>query len=64
MEAITTVDIRGLPPEDYIEISQRPRQHGLTIEGIARTIRNASVEVPSSGVKTQRGEILLRVTET
>jgi len=65
MESITTMDIRGLPsPEISIEISQKAlRQHGLTIEEIARTIRNASVEVPGGGVKTQRGEILLRVTE-
>ncbi|MEE2901042.1 MAG: efflux RND transporter permease subunit [Myxococcota bacterium] len=65
MEAITTVDVRGLPPPEIsIEISQKAlRQHGLTIEGVARTIRNASVEVPGGGVKTQRGEILLRVTE-
>ena len=65
MEAITTIDVRGLPPPEIsIEVSKKAlRQHGLTIEGIARTIRGASVEVPGGGVKTERGEILLRVTE-
>jgi len=64
-ESITTIGIKGLPsPEISVEVPQHNlRQHGLTLGTIARTIKNASVEMPGGGIKTNRGEILLRVTE-
>ena len=62
---ITQVDVSGLPPlEIAIEIPQaKLREYGLTLETVASRLSNASVELPGGGVKTQGGEILVRVKE-
>ena len=62
---ITYVDIGGTRPlEISVEVPQRElREHGLTLGGVAQAIRQASVEIPGGGVKTQAGEVLLRTTE-
>ncbi len=62
---ITTIELDGVRPlEVSIEVPQAQlRAHDLTLEQIARTVRAASVELPGGGVKTDRGEILLRTTE-
>ena len=39
------------------------RRHGLTLADVAARIRNAAVDVPAGGVKTEAGEVLVRVTE-
>jgi multidrug efflux pump subunit AcrB len=65
MDTITTIDVKGLPPPEIsVEVSQNQlRQHNLSLDSIARTIRQASVEMPGGGVKTSKGEVLLRVAE-
>ncbi|MDH5492681.1 MAG: efflux RND transporter permease subunit, partial [Myxococcales bacterium] len=62
---ITFVDIAGTRPlEIGIEVPQEAlREHGLTLDGIAQTIRQASVDVPAGAIKTRSGEVLLRTTE-
>lgn len=62
---ITYVDIGGTRPlEISVEVPQRElREHDLTLGGVAQSIRQASVEIPGGGVKTQAGEVLLRTTE-
>lgn len=39
------------------------RAYNLTLDGIAQKIRAAAVEIPGGSLKTQAGEILLRVKE-
>ncbi len=39
------------------------RRYNLTLAGIAQLVRNAAVDVPAGGVKSEAGEILVRVTE-
>ena len=62
---ITQVDLvsaRGF--EIRVEISREVlRSYGLTLEGIARTIDNAAIEIPGGSIKTSGGEILLRVQQ-
>ena len=62
---ITQVDFRGARNyEVHLEISQDVlRAYGLTIEDVARVVRNTSVEIPGGGVKTNGGEILVRMVE-
>ena len=62
---ITQVDL--VAARDYeirVEISREAlRRYGLTLEGIARTIDNAAIEIPGGSIKTSGGEILLRVKQ-
>ncbi len=62
---VTQVEVSGVPPlEISIEVSQENlRRYGLTLEGVAGRIRNASVDLPGGGIKTRGGEILVRVKE-
>jgi len=62
---ITQVDLEGTPPlEIGIEISQENlRRYQTTPEEIARTLANASIDLPGGGLKTDAGEILLRLKE-
>ncbi|WP_406827807.1 efflux RND transporter permease subunit [Microbulbifer sp. ARAS458-1] len=39
------------------------RRYNLTLAAIAQLVRNAAVDVPAGGVKSEAGEILVRVTE-
>lgn len=39
------------------------RRYGLSLPDVAQLVRNAAVDVPAGGVKSQAGEILVRVTE-
>ena len=62
---ITFVEL-GLtrPREIAIEVPQRHlRAYGLTLNGIAREIGEAAIELPGGGVKTSSGEVLLRTQE-
>lgn len=62
---ISQVEIGGVP--DYvthIEIStQHLRQYGLTLGEVAQRIEQAARDVPAGEIKTNEGEILLRVKE-
>ena len=62
---ITQVDVSGIPPlEIGIEISQENlERYGITLEDVATRLRNASVDIPGGGIKTDNGEILVRVKE-
>ena len=62
---ITQVEISGLAPlEIGIEISQQNlRRYGLTLDTVAAGLRAASIERPGGGLKTDSGEVLVRVVE-
>jgi len=64
-ERITYVELFGIRPlEVSIEVPQENlRRFGLTVDQIAEVIRRSSVEVPGGGVKTDKGEVLLRTSE-
>ena len=64
-EGITQVDLMGARAQQvHVEISERNlRAHGLTLEGVARRIEAASVELPGGKLETSAGEILLRVKD-
>ena len=49
------------PYEISIEISEDTlRRYGITLEQVARVIRNTSMDMPGGTIKTKGGEILLR----
>ncbi len=62
---ITQIDI--IPDRTFevsIEVPQENlRAYDLTLEAIANRIRSASIETPGGSVKTEAGEILLRMKE-
>ena len=62
---ITQVDLRGARRyEVAIEIDQHVlRTYSLTLDQIARRIRQTSIEIPGGNLETQGGDILLRVSE-
>lgn len=62
---ITLVELSGLrKPEISIEVSQENlRRYNLTLNGIARLIDAAALELPGGRVKTEGGEVLVRTTE-
>lgn len=62
---VTLVELRGVRPyEISVEIPQEIlRRYDLTLEGVAAKIRGASIELPGGGLKTGRGEILVRTAE-
>jgi multidrug efflux pump subunit AcrB len=63
--SITQVEVNGLPPlEISIEISQdQLRRYGITLEQLADRVGKASVELPGGGIKTDGGELLVRMKE-
>ena len=62
---VTQINIDGIPPlEIGIEIPQENlRRYGLTLDEVAQRLARASVERPGGGLKTDSGEILVRITE-
>jgi len=64
-EAISTVDLLGLPPvEIAIEIPHDVlRAHGLTSGGVAQRLAAASLDMAGGGIKTDSGEVLLRLND-
>jgi len=62
---ITQVDFSGV--RDYeIDISvpqEKLRAYGLTLEEIAAIIRRAAVELPGGAIKTEGGDVLVRMKE-
>ena len=52
------------PLEISVEVPrEKLRAYGLTLEQVAAAIRRANIELPAGGIKTGRGEILLRTAE-
>jgi len=64
-KAITQVEIEGVPPQEIaIEISRdKLEEFGLTLQDVSTQIRLASLELPGGGIKTEGGEILVRVSD-
>ncbi len=64
-EEITTVEVGGVrAAEIHVEVPEETlRAYGLTLQEIATRIQAASVELPGGSVRTDGGEILLRVTD-
>lgn len=62
---ITQVDLEGVRPLELgINISQENlRRYHLSLSEIAQRIQNASVDLPGGSVKTDTGEILIRMKE-
>lgn len=62
---IAQVDLSGI--RDYeisVEIPQQTlRTYNLTLESVARTLRQAAVELPGGAIKTAGGDVLVRVKE-
>jgi multidrug efflux pump subunit AcrB len=63
--AITQVELVGVRPfEISIEIPQNNlRTYNLTLGEVAQRIRQASVELPGGAIKSERGDVLLRVKD-
>ena len=62
---ITQVDLAGVRPlEISVEVPRANlRRYGLRLEDIARRLREASVELPGGGIKTEAGEVLVRMKD-
>jgi len=62
---ITQIELEGIRPlEISIEVSQENlRRYRLSLADIAQRIQNASVDLPGGSVKTDVGEILIRMKE-
>ncbi len=62
---ISVVDYGGAREyEISIEISQENlRRYRLTLDQVAAMVRSSAIELPGGGVKTDRGEVLIRTTE-
>lgn len=62
---VTQIEIEGVPD---LEVSvEVPRQtlesYGLTLDDVARVITMSSLELPGGSVKTDSGEVLVRVSD-
>ena len=59
---ITQISMGGIRPwEISINVPDTTlRQYGLTLDDIARVIRNASRDIPGGTIKAQSGDILVR----
>jgi len=64
-KGITQVEIEGVPPQEVaIEIRrEKLEEFGLTLSDVAAQIRLASLELPGGGLKTDSGEILVRLSD-
>ncbi|MDP3528559.1 efflux RND transporter permease subunit [Methylicorpusculum sp.] len=62
---ITQVNLFGIKPmEISVEVSQENlRRHKLSLGDIAQRIANANLDLPTGSIKTDTGEILLRMKE-
>ena len=62
---ITQVDLTGVRNlEIAISVSQESlRRYGLTLNDVANRLKQASVDIPAGGIKSDKGEILVRMTE-
>ncbi len=64
-ENITQIELEGVRPlEISIEISQdNLRRYNLSLSDIAQRIRSTSLDLPGGSIKTDAGEILIRLQE-
>lgn len=63
--ALSQVEVEGLPPLQLsVEIpAQELEAHDLTLDEIAGIIAASSLELPAGSVKTEGGEVLVRLSE-
>ncbi len=64
-EQITQIDLSGIRDlEISIEVPvEMLRRHALSLSDIKTAVQNSSLEIPGGAVKTEGGEILIRVKE-
>jgi len=64
-KGISHVELSGIRNyEISIEVSQQElRTLGLTLDDIARIVTRASVEIPGGAIRTEAGDVLVRVSE-
>ncbi len=62
---ITQVSLGGVRPYEIdIEIPEQTlRRYGITLDDVARRIRQASLDIPAGVIRTSGGEILIRTKE-
>ncbi|MEM7416638.1 MAG: efflux RND transporter permease subunit [Gemmatimonadota bacterium] len=62
---ITQIDLSGVRPlEISVEVRREELEaYGLTLDGIAQEIRQASVDLPGGELETDNGEVLVRVVD-
>ncbi len=62
---ITSVELQGTRPREIaVEVPQANlRKYGLKLSDVAQRVARTSVELPGGGVKTDSGEVLLRVAQ-
>ena len=65
LPGVSQVKLRYVRPyEISIEVSEQAlRRHGLTLNKIAESIRQSSLDLPGGTVKTEGGEVLVRTIE-
>ncbi len=63
--SVTQVDIEGVPDQEIaIQISrEKLEEFGLTLQDVAGQIRMASMELPGGTLKTDAGELLVRLSD-
>jgi len=63
---ISQVELTGVRDfEIHVDISQETlRRYGLTLSEIASKIRSAALDLPGGSIKTEAGEILIRMKES
>ena len=62
---VTQVDVEGVPAlEISIEVSrEKLEEFDLTLQDVANQVKLASLELPGGGIKTDGGEILVRLSD-
>lgn len=62
LDGISQVSLTYVRPyEIALEVSQQTlRRYGLSLEDVARAVRNASLDMPGGTLRTEGGEILIR----
>jgi len=65
LDAITVVELQGVRPREIsIEVPQEALEaYGFTLDEIAMQVRASSLELPGGSLKTEGGELLLRVDD-
>ncbi|GAB6057252.1 efflux RND transporter permease subunit [Desulfonatronum parangueonense] len=65
LPGITQAELGGVRPHEIaIEITEENlRRFGLTLDTVAQRVRLAALDLPGGEIRTQGGEILLRLTE-
>ena len=62
---VTQIDIFGVPPRELTITIDRDvlRAHSMTLNDVAAQIRLSSLELPGGGIKTEGGELLVRLAD-